>query len=120
MEIVVNVIIALATTTLGSILAYLKAVKESNSKIEAIKISSNTELEKIREESKKELDRIKVETDETIRLKIAENELEQKNKDDALKNKMLMPFVKELMSDPKGFGEKLKDFQDLSKTIKKD
>lgn len=115
MDLLVQVIIALITTSLGSILAYCKAVKDANTKIEAIKINADNEIKKIREESQKELDRIKTESEENIKAKLIESELELKKKEETLKYDAMGPFFQEMLKDPKKAGETIKGLQDLAK-----
>lgn len=117
MEILGQIVIALITTSLGSILAYFKAVKEANTKIEALRINADNEIKKIREESQKELDRIKTESEENIRAKLVESELELKKKEEALKYDIMAPFFQELMKNPRKAGDKIKELQDLANML---
>lgn len=70
-----EIIIALITTSFGSLLSYKKAIKESNNKIEEVKITSENEIKKIKEESKKEIAKIEAE----CLAKIKEKDEEMKN-----------------------------------------
>lgn len=115
MELLAQVIIALITTSLGSVLTYFKAVKDSNTKIETMKINAEKEIQKIREESQKELDRIKTESEENIKTKLIESELELKNKEENLKYDAIGPFLKEMLKEPKKSVEILKSLQDIQK-----
>lgn len=115
MELLGQVIIALITTSLGSVLTYLAARKNANTRIEEIRISSDTELNKIREESKKEIDRIRVETEEKIRVKTVETELASKEKEESLKYEAMTPFMQNLIKDPKKGVETIKGLQELAK-----
>lgn len=115
MELLVQIIIALITTSLGSVLTYLAARKNADTRIEEIRINSETELNKIKEESKKEIDRIRVETEEKIKVKTAETELACKEKEEALKYEALAPFMQELIKNPKKGAETIKGLQDLAK-----
>ncbi len=115
MNLLGQIIIALITSSLGSILTYFKAVKEANSKIEQIKINADSEINKIREESRKELDRIRTENEERIKAKLVENELELKNKEENLKYDVMGPFIEEILKNPKKGAETLKGLQELSK-----
>ena len=119
MELITQIIIALITTSLGSILAYFKSIRETNSKIEQLKINSDSEIKKIREESRKELDRIRAESEEKIKEKLIENELNLKNKEENLKYDVMGQFIQEILKDPKKGVETLKGLEELTKIIPK-
>ncbi len=113
MDLLTQVIIALITTTLGSVLAYLKAVKESNIKIESIRINANNEIQKIREESEKELNKIKTESEEKIKAKLVEAELESKKQEEEIKYEAMKPFFQEILKDPKKAKNTINELQKL-------
>lgn len=120
MDLLGQIIIALITTSLGSVLTYFKAVKDANTKIEAIKINADNEIKKIKEESQKELDRIKTESEENIRAKLVESELELKKKEETLKYDAMGPFLQEMLKNPKKAEETLKGLQNLAKMFPND
>lgn len=117
MEYIYQIIIALITTSLGSILAYLKAIKQTDSKIKEVKINADNEIKKIREESKRELDKIRTENEENIKSKLVENELNLKNKEENLKYEVIAPFIQKIIEDPKKGAETIKELQKLSNKI---
>lgn len=119
MNFIKEIIIALITTSLGSILAYLKAVKKSDSRIEEIKINTKNEIEKIKEESQKELNKIKAETDANIRMKLVEAELEYKRNEENIKNNVISPLSQELIKNPKKVSDTLKEIKKIEDFLKK-
>ena len=103
--------ISIIVPIISSLLTYLAAIKKSKNEIETVKISADNEIKKIKEESEKELKRIQKETDEQIRLKIAEQNLSSKSKEEQLKNEMAAKFLDGFMNDPKQGAETFKALQ---------
>lgn len=81
-----EIIISLLTTSLGSFLSYKTAIKESNNKIEEIRLNSKKEINAIKEHSNSEIARIQTE----CMAKIKEKEEDTKNE-----------LILKLMNDPK-------------------
>ena len=107
--------ISIIVPIVSSFLTYLAAVKKSKNEVEAIKISADNEIQKIKEESEKELKRIQKETDEQIRVKIAENNLSSKSKEEEFKNEAAAKFLDNFMKNPKQSTETFKALHEFSK-----
>lgn len=134
------ILIPIVSSIITAVISYLAATNKNKSEIERSKIDADKEIEKIRESSKAELEKfervskderlkieeqykrdlekMKVETDEKVRLLIAEKELEQKEKNDELSN----DFVKGAIKNPKeaiksleGLGDLMNGLTDLQK-----
>lgn len=116
MELLKQIIIALITTSLGSILSYLAAIKKSKYEIKAVEIKAENEIKKIESEYQKQIEKIKVETNEQIKLKIAEIELKSKSDEDNIKTKYMDSFVKEFMDNPQ---QAFKKFQNMQNIVNK-
>lgn len=114
MELLKQIIIALITTSFGSVLTYLAAIRKSKDEIKAVEIKAETEIKKIESEYQKQIEKMKVETEEQIKLKIAESELASKENDEKLKNEAMSKFLGEFMKDPKKSAHKLKEMQEIA------
>ena len=106
-----------AITLLGSILTYLAATKKSKNELTKEKIKSETEIEKIKEAANKEIEKMKTATEEQIKIKVAEQELSSKSKEDNIKYEAIVPIFNEMMRDPKKAVETIKGFEELSKML---
>lgn len=104
-----------AITLVGSILTYLAATKKSKNELEKEKIRSEAEISKIKEEANKEIEKIKTEAESQIKVKMAEQEIASKSKEEDIKNEAMLPIFNEIMRDPKKAAETLKELQKLSK-----
>lgn len=129
MEYIIQIIIAILTTTLGSILAYFKAVKKVNADLEKVKISSQTEIDKIKEESNKkikeieiqyesEIKKLRAQTDEIIKLKEAESSINVKQSEEDFKNKVTNDFVQKMFENPEGAIGMISKLKDIEKMLK--
>lgn len=98
-----QIIIALITTSLGSILTYLKAKKEFDTKLEETKINAKNEIKKIQEQSKSELEKIKTETEAKI-----------KEKSSDMQNQFTADFLKDVMSNPETASQKINTIMGLA------
>lgn len=107
MEIFIQVIITLITTSLGSVLSYLAAIKKSKDEIKALEIKAENEIKKM-----------KVDTEEQIKLKIAESDLTSKENDDKLKNEAVSIVINELIKNPKEMINKFKDIKEFANMFK--
>ena len=111
MELVKQILIALLTSSLGSMLTYLAAIKKWKAEIKAVEIKAENEIKKIESEYQKQIEKIKVETEELIKLKIADSELLSKENTEKIKNEAMRNFFNEFMKDPKKGASKLEDMQ---------
>lgn len=118
MEILGQIIIALVTTTLGSVLSYLAAIRKSKDEIKAVEVKAETEIKKIESEYQKQIEKMRVETEEQIKLKIAESELASKKEEEKLKNDLTAKFLDEFMKNPVSGMNKLKDIEKLANIFK--
>lgn len=118
MELVKQLLIALLTTSLGSILTYLAAIRKSKDEIKAVEIKAENEIKKIESEYQKQIEKMKVETEEQVKLKIAESELLSKENNEKLKNEAMSKFFNEFIKDPKKSASKLKDMQEIANMFK--
>lgn len=119
MELVKQLLIALLTTSLGSILTYLAAIRKSKDEIKAVEIKAENEIKKIESEYQKQIEKIKVETDEQIKLKMAEIELKAKADEDNIKTKYMDSFVSEFMNNPQQAFKKFQSMQNVAKKFPK-
>ena len=130
MEYITQIIIAVVTTSLGSILTYFQATKKFKTDLETVKINSETEIKKIREEAdkkvkeiktqfKNEIKKIKTETEQQIKLMIAESDIASKQNEEALKNEATNEFLKSAMKNPQKAMEQLKGLQSIADMFKK-
>lgn len=118
MDFVIQIVIALITTTLGSILSYFASIRKSKDEIKALEIKSDNEIKKIESEYQKQIEKMKAETEEQIKLKIAESDLVAKENDEKLKNEAMSMFLSEFMKDPQKGATKLKAMQDIANMFK--
>ena len=118
MELVKQILIALLTTSLGSVLTYLAAIKKSKAEIKAVEIKAENEIKKIESEYKNQIKKIKVETEELIKLKIADSELLAKENTEKIKNEAMSKFFSEFMKDPKKGAIKLEDMKKIVNNLK--
>lgn len=134
-ETILTMVLSILVPVITGIISYLAAINKSKSDIESVKIQSRNDIDKIKEsadaeikkvketaeiENKKiedrykhDLEKIKTETDEKIRLMIAEKELENQTKGNDITNQ----FVTEAITDPKKMAENIGDLGDLMSTL---
>lgn len=105
-QLVIQIIIALLTTTFGSILTYVAAIKKSKNEIMAVRIQAENEIQKI-----------KVQTEEQIKLKMADIEMKSKSDEDNIKAKYMDTFVGEFMNNPNEAIKKLESMQKAANKI---
>jgi hypothetical protein len=115
MEILNNIIIALITTGLGSILSYLAAVKKAKTEIDSIKIKSEAEIKKIEAEYQKQIEKLKIETDEQIKLKMADVDIKSKSNEEDLKSKYMSDLIGQFMMNPEETYKKMENIQKIAK-----
>lgn len=118
-EILYQIIIALITSSLTSILVYLRAIKEANSKIEEVKINAENEIKKIQEESNKEIIRIRTEYEEQRKSKKNDSKINTKAEEESLKNKYTAKILEEFLENPTKAMEKFSILVDATKKISK-
>lgn len=107
MEIFIQIIVTLITTSLGSLLSYFAAIKKSKDEVKALEIKAENEIKKM-----------KIDTEEQIKLKIAESDLASKENDEKLKNEAVSIVINELIKNPKEMINKFKDIQEFSNIFK--
>ncbi|MBC2368386.1 hypothetical protein HBP99_07045 [Listeria booriae] len=113
-----SIVVPMITSIITGVLSYLAAISKSMSEIKSNKIMADNEIQKIRtsvdgeirkvketaevenqrlkEQYKHDLEKLQKETDERIRLMVAEKEIESKGKD----NEMATKFTEQFFTNP--------------------
>jgi len=137
-----TVFVSLFVPIVSGIISYLAAINKSKTDIENSRIQANNEIEKIRENAeaeikkvaetaeienrrmeeqyKHDLEKLKTETDERIRLMIAEKDLQNKTKNDEMANQFAARAFnnpKEMVSNLEAMGELMGGLADLQKEM---
>ncbi len=113
-QLFIQVIIALITTTIGSVLTYFKALRESDVKIETIKIKTENEIQKIKEESNKEIEKIKTEYEEQRKMMKQESKINYNDKENDIKMKYTDTLIAQMIDDPDTFIKNIKGIQKVA------
>lgn len=106
------------TSLISGVLAYLAATSKSKSEIKTSEIQAENEIMKIKEEARienerlaerynQDLEKMQRETDEKIRLMVAENDLKKGEKSSDITNEI----TKKAMENPGEFLNNLKDLE---------
>ena len=104
----------LVITLIGSILTYIAATRKSKDDLEKAKIQAEVELQKIKETSNKEIERMQVDTEEQIKLKLADLKLKSKSDEDSIIAKYMDKFAGEFINNPQEALKKFKNMQDVA------
>ncbi|EUJ32210.1 hypothetical protein [Listeria cornellensis] len=135
-----NILIPMIPAVVTGVLSYLAAISKSKSVIKSNKIIADNEIKKIRESAdgeirrvketadvenqrlkeqyKHDLEKLQKETDERIRLMVAEKEIESKSKSDEMATK----FAEQFFTNPKsmnleGLGESMSGLVQLKRQM---
>ncbi len=107
--------ISIVVPVISSLLTYLAAIRKSKDDIKAVQIKADNEIQKIIEASDKEIERMKVNTEEQIKLKLAERDLALKENEEKMKNEMASKFLGGYFQDPQKGAETLESLANFAK-----
>lgn len=123
-----QIIIALITTSLGTIIGYLTTKKEletkitetemkSKSEIDKIRETSESEINKIRENSKSELEKMTTEVENRIKEKIIESQIISQSNEETMKNEFVKGFLTQYQENPSVAIKNISNLQKLAQEI---